>query len=465
MRRPVSSKQWWFRAAAALIPLALLVLLDLALGWAGLAPRESGALFDRRTREEGFTPFIHAGDGALSVRSDWVNPGVNLRARKGEAAGRFFLYPGFRPGRITAEKEPGTIRIFILGGSSAYGLYVGEDEAFSGRLHALLEGRHPDQRWEILNLGCPGWASDRVLNLMQGLIDLDPDLFIVYSGHNELLRGAVEAPSTGKIGFRERLLKVSTLYAWLDHAVDRFKNAGRFDPVPEDEAALNAGQSLVFDPSTLPVEQRSRPSPEALDRAVERYRNNLQKMLALCASRSIPIVLGLPAANLWTPPTVAAGDLLTRKGSPERALFLENLQRVEAGRPEEAIRDLRSLSAGNPQDAGLHYWLGVALVRAGDRTDGLEELQAALDRDVRTHRITGPMEQVFEGLTLRPGERVLDFRPVLRPTGAEAEAAAFFLDHCHPSAEGHERIAGRLLPIVEELLQPATRDETNHTAR
>ena len=49
-------------------------------------------------------------------------------------------------------------------------------------------------------------------------------------------------------------------------------------------------------------------------------------------------------------------------------------------------------------------------------------------------------------------DRVVDLRPVLRSDGTGEEAARMFLDHCHPSAEGHARIAGALLPHVEHAL-------------
>ena len=444
-----------FRLAAVLLPIVMLALFDLLLGVSGLVPPQDPLLFYNRTFQEAFTPFEESGENSLAIRSDWINPGVNLRAKQGSAAGRFFLYPGFRSGQLSDPKQTGTVRIFVLGGSSAYGLYVGEEEAFSGRLRSGLAARHPDLTFEVLNLGCPGWASDRVLNLLAGLKAMEPDLFIIYSGHNELLEGARKPGMNSgheKVGLRARFLAASNLYAWVDYLVTSLRASNRFEEVQEEVAALNAGQSLVFDPSTLPVDQRTRPSTLVLEEAAVRYHSNLQAMIELSRVASIPVLIGWPVANLWTPPTVAADDVLSRGGSPERARFLSALQTIEAGHPAAAVPDLQALAGENEQDAGVHYWLGVALVRSGQPEAGLAEFQTALNGDVRTHRISGTMERSFGSIDTGPGAAIVDLRPILRATGTEKEAATLFADHCHPTAEGHARIAAYLLPQVEELL-------------
>ncbi len=440
----------WLRLTAVALPLAFLAIVDVGLSLAGVLPPESPLLFYARSYQQDFSPFRPAGDGLLEIRPDWVNPGVNLQATEGAAAGRFFLHPGFRSARIAERKPPGTLRIFVLGGSSAYGLYVGDDDAFSGRLQRLLEERHPDRAFEVVNLGCPGWASNRVLNLMDGLSDLDPDLFVVYSGHNELLQGKVDrGPEIEGNRVRLALLRVSSLYRWIDHAVGSARSGQEFQEVREDIAALEAGRSLVFDPATLPVEQRQRPEPGLVDGAARQFGANIRAMIDLGDRESVPVIVGLTVANLWSPPTIAAGDVLTRDPSPERDRFVAALEALQAGRVDDAAELLSALAASYPDDAGVRYWHGVALSLVG-RTEAVSaELQAAVDHDVRTHRIQSRLEFA---LVEAGRDRVVDLRPVLRADGTGEEAARMFLDHCHPSAEGHARIAGALLPHVERAL-------------
>lgn len=445
-----AGRKRWFRLAAVGLPLALLFILDIALGLAGIVPPEDPLLFYSRTYSQDFSPFRDAGDGYLEIRPDWINAGVGLQATRGAAAGRFFLNPGFRPARFQAAKGPDTVRIFVLGGSSAYGLYVGEEDAFSGQLLSSLEQKHPGLEFEVINLGCPGWASNRVLNLLNSLTGLEPDLFIVYSGHNELLQGQVDrGPDLKGNRLRLKLLKRSSLYRWIDYLVSSSRRGQHYQEVREDMAALEAGRSLVFDPSTLPAEERQRPDPDSLAEAARRFGANIRAMADLGDRTGVPVLIGLPVANQWSPPTVAAGDVLTRDGSPERDRFLAGLQALQGGRLAEAVETLRSLAVAEPDDAGLHYWLGVALFQVGETGRAGDELQAALDRDVRTHRISSAMEQA---LLAAGGEHVLDFRPVLRSAGSPEEAAELFSDHCHPTEKGHRLIADALLSEVERSL-------------
>ncbi len=440
----------WFRLTAVALPVVLLLILDVALGMAGIVPPEDPLLFYERTYGEEFSPFRDTGNGEVEIRPDWINPGVGLEATQGTAAGRFFLNPGFRPGRLPMKKGPGTLRIFVLGGSSAYGLYVGEEEAFSGQLRTRLEQGHPDRTFEVINLGCPGWASNRVLNLMESVTSLDPDLFIVYSGHNELLQGQVDrGPDIEGSRLRLGLLKSSNLYRWIDHLVSSLRRSEKYREVREDVAALQAGRSLVFDPSTLPVEQRQRPEAGLLLEAADQFGANIRGMVELGSRTGIPVLIAVPVANLWSPPTIAAGDLLTLEGRPELGQFLQALELLEAGRWEQATEQLMHLSDSFPEDASLHYWLGVSLYKAGQPTAGLPELQAALDLDVRTHRVGSVLE---DALLTAGGGHVLDLRQVLRSSGSNEEAAALFSDHCHPTQKGHRLIADALIPNVELLL-------------
>jgi len=241
----------------------------------------------------------------------------------------------------------------------------------------------------------------------------------------------------------------SSLYRWIDHAVTSSRRGAEVEEMREDMAALEAGRSLVFDPSNLPVEQRQRPPDVLFEDAARQLGDNIRKMRDLADRHSVPLLIALPVANRWSPPLIAAGDVLTRDPSPERDVYRSALDAIHAGRMDQARERLSVLLQSNPDDAGLHYWYGVALHRSGRTDAAAPELQAAIERDVRTHRITRRQEQA---LIETGGDRVVDLRPVLRAEGTGNEATVLFKDHCHPTAEGHVRIAVALLSHVERCL-------------
>ncbi|MCP4400602.1 MAG: SGNH/GDSL hydrolase family protein, partial [bacterium] len=93
----------------------------------------------------------------------------------------------FNQQSFPVRKAEGTIRIFCLGGSTTYGRPYDDRTSFCGWLRLFLPAVDPGHRYEVINAGGISYASYRVARLMEELADYEPDLFIVYSGHNEFL--------------------------------------------------------------------------------------------------------------------------------------------------------------------------------------------------------------------------------------------------------------------------------------
>jgi hypothetical protein len=93
----------------------------------------------------------------------------------------------FNQQSFSREKPPNTFRIFCLGGSTTYGRPYDDKTSFPGWLRELLPVADRSKNWEVINAGGISYASYRVAHLMEELINYQPDLFIVYTGHNEFL--------------------------------------------------------------------------------------------------------------------------------------------------------------------------------------------------------------------------------------------------------------------------------------
>src|ERR1700757_742822 len=87
---------------------------------------------------------------------------------------------------IPKTKAPGTYRIFVLGESAAMG---DPDSAygFSRYLEVMLRERYPATRFEVVNTGSVAINSHVTLQIAEGLAKEKPDLFILYSGNNEVV--------------------------------------------------------------------------------------------------------------------------------------------------------------------------------------------------------------------------------------------------------------------------------------
>jgi tetratricopeptide (TPR) repeat protein len=106
----------------------------------------------------------------------------------------FFPAPFFPPGMIKSpqayaipvEKPASTYRIFVLGESAA----MGDPDpayAFSRYLEVMLRQRYPSMQFEMVNTGSVAINSHVLLPMAEGLAKQKPDLFIIYSGNNEVV--------------------------------------------------------------------------------------------------------------------------------------------------------------------------------------------------------------------------------------------------------------------------------------
>lgn len=445
--------RWQLALFGLAVALGALLGLDATLRAVGALPPDDPLLFFAKTREPVVDPFVEVAPGRLAIRPDWVNDGEGLRGRRGRRAGRQFLLPGFRPARLARAKPDGALRIAALGGSTTYGLFVGADAAFVAVLGAELAAR-TGRPVEALNLGCAGFASDRVAALLPSALALDPDLVVVYVGHNEMLGGA-EGPTgrlTPALRLRAWLLARSALFAWLDHATTRALRAAETERLREEVAVLEAGQIPTFVPEEVPASQRVAPTPAFRAAAAARYRGNLVRIAETARAAGVPLLFALPVANLRSPPGLAfhAPDFAALREF-EAALRAAAALR-EAGKHEDALAALDRAVALSPEHALAHFLRGDALRALGRDDAARAAWRRAIDLDGVTHRITTPLEQAFLDVVREQGVPWVDLRPLFHADLSDAGAARLFVDHLHPTAAGHAAIADALLPEARALL-------------
>jgi lysophospholipase L1-like esterase len=94
---------------------------------------------------------------------------------------------GLRSPSIFVAKPPNTVRIAVIGASTAMGLYaVSNEETFSYQLGKFLEASHPSTHIEVINAGISGYGlTDQSIMLEKIVLPLKPDIVIVYSGFND----------------------------------------------------------------------------------------------------------------------------------------------------------------------------------------------------------------------------------------------------------------------------------------
>src|SRR5262249_38203672 len=88
---------------------------------------------------------------------------------------------------VEATKPPGVRRVLCVARSAPCGAGIrGDENTWPARLEKYLSAAYPDRRVEVLNAGVPGYTTaENVIYLSLKLIDLKPDLVLLYEGYND----------------------------------------------------------------------------------------------------------------------------------------------------------------------------------------------------------------------------------------------------------------------------------------
>ncbi|MFQ5416821.1 MAG: SGNH/GDSL hydrolase family protein [Myxococcota bacterium] len=235
----------------------------------------------------------------------------------------------FHVQQFTRSKPDGVLRVFLLGGSNVHSLH----DKLPAFANALARAAPAITRAEVINLGGLAYGSGRLVPVAAEAGDYEPDLVLIYAGHNEFEEleqlALVDLPLLPVQRWLYQSAVARLLREWL---VDvRVAGMRR-----EHNRRILADPAVDYRPAA-----RYRFTPEEVAERMVAYRANLSRMLETFVSRGVPVVLGTLATNLWRPDLAPE---LRREGRRIQDLYA-------LGRYAEGMRLARRLlrSAGRHQ--------------------------------------------------------------------------------------------------------------------
>ncbi|MFL3008126.1 MAG: GDSL-type esterase/lipase family protein [Candidatus Neomarinimicrobiota bacterium] len=198
--------------------------------------------------------------------------------------------PNMYPQKFSAIKSKSTFRIFCLGGSTTAGFPYEMNVPFPQQLKFILEDNYLEKKIEVINLGLSAINSFTILDWIPQILNHEPDLIIIYMGHNEYY-GAYGVGS--KISF--------TNNGFLVRLALSLKNLNTFLMI---EKILSFSVSKIGNKSngTL-MEQISKKKEIPVDSKLRRivYNNfdkNLEIILNDITNNNIPVIISTLTSNL-----------------------------------------------------------------------------------------------------------------------------------------------------------------------
>jgi tetratricopeptide (TPR) repeat protein len=356
---------------------------------------------------------------------------------------QFDLYPlNFR---IARHKEPGHLRIFVLGESAVKGTPE-SGFGFASLLGAQMRAAYPDKQFEVYNLGIVAINSHVVYQVAtQVAAALEPDLFVVYLGNNEVV--GPYGPGSVNLSALPPLWVIRTSI-WirgtrtgqlLQHLIGFATKAADRRPLEWHGMSTFAGQTVRGDDPRLTTVYRN-------------YEANLRGITSVAAQAGIKTILATVVANLKDCPPFAS---LHRAALTEpdlkrwNLLYAEGKRAWELDQSDRGIQAITAALAIDPEYAEAHYILAQLLDGTGDQRGARTQYLDALHWDALRFRPDAPINVIARQVASESaGEVVLV--DAARTLGADAASdfpssgREILLEHVHFNWEGNVRL-GRIL--------------------
>lgn len=357
----------------------------------------------------------------------------------------------FCPQSFAAEKGPQTFRIFCLGGSTVQGRPYSVETSFTTWLKLSLQAALPGAEFEVVNCGGISYASYRLVPIMCELLEYEPDLFIIYTGHNEFLEDRTY----------QRLKRVPQALIRVHRTMLRLRSYSLANEFISKKRAQRRGTPKTILPGEVKAKLDFDDGLESYHRdevwrqgTIEHFGRNLQTMVHMSRRSGIPIILVNPVSNLKDcPPFKSEFSSELSTSEIERVVELSE-QAGKLGWDDiyGKIRLLERAAEIDSRHAGLLYLIGKCYEHIGRLSEAKNWFVRAKEEDICPLRILEPMHQAILDVAARYRIPLVDAKVLITERTEDGiPGSELLLDHVHPSILGHQFIAEALYEAMEDM--------------
>jgi len=363
------------------------------------------------------------------------------------------------PQEFLAAKPANGFRVFVVGESSAAGVPYTSAHAFAAFLASSLRAALPDRHVEVVNAAVPGYGSRRMLPVVEDIALHEPDLLILYAGHNELAEPRYYAHL---VDMDPRLFR---LWEWL--AQTRLYRLAAQLPVV-GVAAEPAPPRFDFETLDNPLQMfavrtehldGAYPSDRERAWAEQHYRFNVEQMVATMQRAGARVMLVTIGQNLagWAPGGSAhRADLGPEQARAWEIAYARGETLAARGDCAGALAAYDEALALDDQHAGLHFAKARCLARLERYDEARTQYLAASDLDRMPHGAPSRFNEVLREVANERGALFVDAAAVLEqasPHGLVGDE--LFVDLVHPNLEANQRIAAAIVDGLRAAGVPA----------
>lgn len=390
-----------FRLFVVLFPIVLLLLVELSLRLLNLFPQPP--LFNTIEKD---------GQQLYQINSSVGERYFNKKTTP---------VPNLYPQTFEVQKPANTFRIFCLGGSTTAGFPFEKTVPFPQQLSFLLNQDHPDKNIEVINLGLSAINSYTVLDWIPDILDKEPDLILIYMGHNEYYGAYGSASqisfgsSAGTVQFILKLQKLQLVQLFRS----LIRGGDTVEPIDNHPTLMET----IANRASIPVASSQR------NRTYANFASNLGEILEQVREAGVPVILSDLVSNL---------------------------------RDQQPLCTTGSVSSEIKENNAFEQ--GVNYLMAGDTSRAYNAFKQARDHDCIPFRADQPINEIIREQASISGIPLVEMQATFRKEAtATIPGNELFCDHLHPNPRGYHLMARQFRQSIYEndlLPAPESPDES-----
>lgn len=361
---------------------------------------------------------------------------VNKQVAKRYFSAQDVTIPDARDGIFQKEKAHNTFRIFCLGGSTTAGFPYQYNATFPSLLNDRLERLFPEKYFEVINFGISAINSYSVLDFTQELVNYEPDLFLIYMGHNEFY-GALGVASTQKIGENRDFVKFYLrmekfkLFQLLRQFVYKIKGFSK----------KQAGNKTLM--QSVVADQVISYKSDKYNLAHENYCQNLSEIISIIRDKNIPVLTSTLVSNVKDQEpfvSVFSKDFLQQQEWNE--LFATGMELYNREEFSNALELFNKNIKMDAAPAKAHYFSGKCYEQLGTYEQAHSAFETARDLDALRFRASSEVNKIILNVCGNLNVPIVDMVGKFQqhsPNNLVGDN--LMLEHLHPNFHGNYLLA------------------------
>jgi len=227
----------------------------------------------------------------------WVGISQDMQILNPELGYRYFHTTKNLPFSVESfiykEKKENSFRIFVVGASSAAGYPYLSSASFSKFIRKKLEILYPQKVIEVANFSMSAINSYTIRDLMPELLKKQPDMILIYLGHNEYY-GALGVGSLESLG-SSRFVVNTTLWLNKFKVVELLRSfIKELSKLFSSEDEIIGGTMMAQLAQDKLIEYNSKIYWDGINQ----FEGNLRDILSMCKEANVPVIASTVASNL-----------------------------------------------------------------------------------------------------------------------------------------------------------------------